>query len=141
MRLRLQLVACIFGALLMAACGGSSGGSAPSSATTVTATQQEFSIELTATAATAGRITFRTVNSGALPHELKAVKTDLAPDKLPLDGAKVDEGKVDVAAKLDQVAAGKTADADFTLTSGRYVLICNVEGHYAAGMHVAFSVQ
>jgi ABC-type glycerol-3-phosphate transport system substrate-binding protein len=141
MRRASRLIACAAGALVIAACGGSSGGDQPSSATTVTATQKEFSIELTASSATAGRITFRTVNSGALPHELKAVKTDLAPDKLPMDGAKVDEGKVDVAAKIDQVAAGKTADADFTLSSGRYVLICNVEGHYAAGMHVAFSVQ
>jgi uncharacterized cupredoxin-like copper-binding protein len=81
------------------------------------------------------------VNSGALPHELKAVKTDVAADKLPLDGPRVDEDEVDVAKQTDELAAGETKDVTFDLSSGRYVLICNIEGHYQAGMRAAFSIE
>ena len=126
--------------LLLVSCGGDGNKKDQSSATEVTTTLKEFAIDLTAQSATAGEVKFKLVNSGALPHEFKVIKSDIAPDKLPLDGPKVDEGKVDVSKKTD-LAAGESRDVTFDLSSGRYVLICNVEGHYQAGMHAAFSVQ
>lgn len=109
--------------------------------TIVTASMKEFAIDLTASAATAGEVRFKTVNAGALPHEFKAIKTDVAADKLALDGAKVDEDKYDLAEKSDDLAAGETREVSWKLDSGRYVLICNVDGHYQAGMHTAFTVN
>jgi uncharacterized cupredoxin-like copper-binding protein len=128
--------------LVAVACGGDDEPSSKASdATVITASMKEFGIDLTTASATAGEVKFKTVNNGALPHEFKAIKTDVAADKLALDGAKVDEGKYDVAKKTDTLAAGETRDVTFDLSSGRYVLICNVEGHYQAGMHAAFTVN
>lgn len=110
-------------------------------ATVVTASMKEFAIDLTTASASAGAVKFKTVNNGALPHEFKAIKTDVAADKLALNGTKVDEDKYEVAQKTDDLAAGETKDVNFELTSGRYVLICNIEGHYVAGMHAAFTVN
>jgi uncharacterized cupredoxin-like copper-binding protein len=132
--------------LLMAAvplaCGDDDGPAGQATdATVITASMKEFAIDLTAASATSGAVKFQIVNKGALPHEFKAIKTDVAADKLALDGTKVDQGKYEVAQKTGDLAAGETKDVTFELSSGRYVLICNIEGHYVAGMHTAFTVN
>ena len=37
--------------------------------------------------------------------------------------------------------SGQTRRLALTLNAGRYVLICNVPGHYKAGMFVGFRVR
>jgi uncharacterized cupredoxin-like copper-binding protein len=157
---RILLLGVLFSAVaLVAACGGGddedntssgSGGAATSTAatggggaaTTVKATLSEFKIDLDKTSAQAGKVTFDAQNKGAIAHELIAVKTDLAPDKLPVTSeGTVDMSKVQSAGDIAQFDAGKTADGTFTLAAGKYVIICNVPSHYQAGMHTAFTVQ
>jgi uncharacterized cupredoxin-like copper-binding protein len=131
------------------ACGGggedSDGGSTSAPATTagpkVVAVLKEFTIEPDKMTAAAGAISFEAQNKGTTPHELKVVKTDLAPDKLPVKDGKVDEGAVQVLSKTSEFGAGKSETVNATLTAGKYVLICNVVAHYPAGMHVAFTVE
>ena len=38
-------------------------------------------------------------------------------------------------------AAGKAKPLTLSLDAGTYTLICNQPGHYAAGMHVTFTVK
>jgi uncharacterized cupredoxin-like copper-binding protein len=143
---------------LVLACGGgddedntssSSGGGATSTTaaggggtTTVHATLAEFTITLDKQSAPAGKVTFDAENKGSIQHELVVIKSDLAQDKLPVnDEGKVDEDKLDSPGEIEQFDAGKTEDGTFTLTAGKYVIICNVPAHYQAGMHTAFTVQ
>jgi uncharacterized cupredoxin-like copper-binding protein len=136
---------------VLLACGGgddgestgtsSSGAQAKATAPKVVAALTEFKIAPDKTTAAPGSISFEAQNKGTTPHELKIVKTDMAPDKLPVKDGKVDESAVQVLAKTTEFAAGKSESVSANLTAGKYVLICNVVAHYTAGMHLAFAVE
>jgi hypothetical protein len=71
-------------------------------------------------------------------------QTELAADRLPLgrDG-RVDEnadGVLKVFDSGDNIAVGTIKTFHIALAAGRYVMICNLPGHYLAGMHTAFTV-
>jgi uncharacterized cupredoxin-like copper-binding protein len=93
----------------------------------------------------AGTVRFRILNQGPTSHELIVVRTDRAPDELPLqsDGLTVDEEGPGV--ELLDEAEGLDIDDRQTmvlgLASGHYVLYCNLEGHYLGGMYAALTVH
>jgi uncharacterized cupredoxin-like copper-binding protein len=88
----------------------------------------------------AGPVTFNVENVGISLHNFNIVKTDLAPDALPVDSGKVDESQLDVLAASDDLDAGTTDSIEVTLEPGSYVIFCNVPAHYGLGMHAAFTV-
>ncbi len=90
----------------------------------------------------AGAVTFDVSNTGALPHELVVVQSDLAPGGLPQQNQKaVDETAVKVLARLAEFDGGKRGTLTANLAPGTYVLLCNVPSHYETGMFLGFSVQ
>jgi uncharacterized cupredoxin-like copper-binding protein len=98
---------------------------------------------LRATPATvaAGTVTFAVSNVGAMPHQMVVLKTDVAADKLPAgDGGKAsEEGRV--GATTDIAPGGDDQYLTFDdLEPGKYVLICNVPGHYGLGQYASFEV-
>jgi hypothetical protein len=103
----------------------------------------DFALSVDPASAPAGAVAFDVVNEGGLIHNFRAIKTDLAPDALPLDstGFEVDESQVDVVASHEEIPAGASATVEADLGAGSYVLICNIPTHYEAGMHAAFSVE
>lgn len=90
----------------------------------------------------AGNITFNIANQGEIIHEFKVVRSDLAPDSLPLieEEFKVDESQVDVLAGTDIMQPGETRTLVLDLPPGNYVLICNIASHYQAGSYTGFQV-
>ena len=88
----------------------------------------------------AGDVTFRVANDGALDHEFIVIRSDAEPDGLPGAGV-VDESAVEVLARTDLIAGGGSTNLAVNLTVGRYLLVCNLPGHYSLGMVAAFSVQ
>ena len=89
----------------------------------------------------AGRVVIGIRNHAAMLHELKVIKTDLAPDQLPVDGATAkvtEDGKV---GGLENISGGASRKLVIELAPGKYVLICNVAGHYQLGMRVGLDVQ
>lgn len=84
----------------------------------------------------AGKVTFDVTNVGAVTHEVVFIRTDAAPGTLPLDPTDptrvVETGS---AGETGDVDAGKTVSVTLDLAPGRYQLICNQPGHYAAGMY------
>ena len=48
--------------------------------------------------------------------------------------------QVEKIGEVEDIAPGKRKRASFTLVPGRYALICNKPGHYAAGMHTVLVV-
>ena len=90
-----------------------------------------------------GKILFRVKNiSTDEDHELLLVKTDLAPDDLPMDasGARVEEDKLKGLKELGDVHPGKSRNTTLTLAPGKYLLFCNEAGHFKAGMFTTFTV-
>ncbi len=108
----------------------------------VTVTMSEWSVKLSQSTVPAGHVTFALKNDGKLAHELAILKTDLAHDKIPVrveDATKVQE--IGIIGEIEDVDAGQSKEDAFDLAPGNYVLICNQESHYGAGMHLAFVVK
>ncbi len=90
----------------------------------------------------AGSTIFSATNPDLIPHNLRVIKTDLAPDSLPVSAGVVDEAQVNVVASTGDLAGGGSeSTAAVTLEAGAYVLICNVPNHYQSGQFVAFQVD
>lgn len=101
----------------------------------------EFSIAGSSTVGP-GRVTFEVSNSGMLPHNLHVVKSDAALTALPQKDGQVDVSKVQVVAKTADIAeGGADLKVDATLAPGRYIMLCNVLGHYQAGMVKELTVR
>ncbi len=132
------LVAAVGAVALVVACGG--GGATPGP-TTVGATEKEFSISLSQTTATPGSVTFNVNNAGTIAHEFVVVDTDTPADQLPVDGTTVNEDALTAVDEIEDIAPGTTPALTVNLSPGHYAIICNIEGHYAAGMHADLTVQ
>ena len=85
----------------------------------------------------AGDVVLRVDNRGPDQHELIVVRA--AGPELPLrtDGLTVNEEAVQraEAGTLEPGAPGAVRDLRLHLAPGRYVLLCNMAGHYMGGMH------
>ena len=102
---------------------------------------REHVISLTSTEVRAGTVTFQVRNGGSIAHDFIVIKTDLAPDKLPVDANTQkarDEGRV---GGVDELAPGTTANLRLDLAPGHYVIICNVPTHYQLGMRTELRVN
>ena len=89
----------------------------------------------------AGHVVIGIRNHASTAHELKVIKTDLAADQLPVDAATAkvtEDGKV---GELLNIVGGASRKLVLELTPGKYVLICNVAGHYQLGMRAALEVH
>jgi uncharacterized cupredoxin-like copper-binding protein len=115
------------------------------SGTPVDVRLEDFKVRRDAAVVPAGTVHFRIRNQGPTTHEIIVVRTDRAPDELPLqrDGLTVDE-EGDGIDFLDEVQGLDIDDRqtlDLNLTPGHYVLYCNLEGHYLGGMYAALTVR
>jgi len=95
--------------------------------------------------AAAGATTIEAPNEGSVEHELVVFKTDMNPANLPTESnGEVDEEKLDQQAEekgeIADVEPGDTQSEDFELTPGKYVIFCNLPGHYAQGMYGTITV-
>lgn len=110
--------------------------------TTVKATLGEYYIKPAAPSTEAGNVKFEVTNDGKLEHEFVVIKTDTAPGDLPLSDGNVDEEAAgEVPGEIPSVMPGATEEVTLKLDPGKYVLICNLPGHYAAGQYSGFSVE
>jgi len=114
-----------------------------SNQTTLGVVMTDFAIEPSIATASPGMFTFNIENQGMLAHDFYVIRTDLAPDALPVDSAafQVKVSELDVVKYQPAFAAGANVQVTVDLSAGRYVLICNIASHYQAGSRVAFTVQ
>jgi uncharacterized cupredoxin-like copper-binding protein len=95
--------------------------------------------------AEAGQTTIEAPNEGDVEHELVVFKSNKNPADLPTEAnGGVDEEKLDKeaeeAGEIADVEAGDTKSEEFNLTPGKYVIFCNLPGHYAQGMYGTLTV-
>ena len=85
----------------------------------------------------AGEVTFDVVNTGEEVHEMVVIKSDMDVAGLPPSAVR---GEVDEAAigeffgAVEDVQTGASKTGTMTLSPGRYILLCNLTGHYEGGM-------
>lgn len=98
-----------------------------------------------ATTVAAGKVTFTIANQGHDLHELIVLRTDMAAGSLKLQAAdplRVDEdASGTVLGEVEDLLPGKSGTLTVTLAPGRYVLFCNITGHYKAGVFTAIEVK
>jgi uncharacterized cupredoxin-like copper-binding protein len=118
--------------LIAAGCGGQVGASG---VRVVKVTERDFAIKAPHVLR-AGTIRFVVTNNGPVSHELILVH---APQgRLPLrgDGFTVDETVLEsrIVGTLEPAGPGTTRSLQVRLAPGRYVLLCNMAGHFMGGM-------
>lgn len=111
---------------------------AAGSKTVVTVRLKEWGVLPTPLKTKHGVVAFSVRNIGKLDHELVVLKTNVAPTKLPVKKAKALEiGRV---GRVGPLKPGASRTLTLTLKAGKYVLICNLLGHYKGGQRIGFGV-
>jgi len=92
----------------------------------------------------AGAINIEAANFGSIQHELLVFKSDLAPSAYPLDanGDIVDDGAgINLLSDGDNIDPLRTQTRTVDLSQpGTYLFVCNIPGHFKAGMFTAVTV-
>jgi len=101
-------------------------------------------IKVSPGAVKAGNVTFKVKNdSKDTIHEM--IVMFLADPKKPLPYIdtenRVDEDKAGDKGEVSELDPGKSGALTVDLKAGKYLLICNVPGHYGAGMWAEFTVN
>ena len=135
-RRRRVLLCCATTLLVLSGCAAGAGGGPAVSRTVVGVTERDFHIAATVAKVSAGDLTLRVHNAGPDEHELI-----VAPDRtggMPLrsDGFTVNEEAIQSSepGSITPQQPGGTELLTVHLRPGRYVLFCNMEGHFMAGM-------
>jgi uncharacterized cupredoxin-like copper-binding protein len=133
-----RLAAIAVAVAALSGCGGAVG--LPDGGSVVRVGERDFKISAPKRVS-AGDVTINVVNRGPDAHELIVIRADHG---LPMrsDGLTVDEEA------LEHAEAGALEPAEpgvhhlqVHLTPGRYVLLCNMQGHYLGGMHAVLEVR
>jgi uncharacterized cupredoxin-like copper-binding protein len=132
--------------LLVAVFAGCSTGAASSAAgTRIDVTMKDFAIKVSRHSVPAGTVVLHVTNDGPSTHEINVDRTHYRGGKIPLqrDGltAAEDASGLHRIDSIEQVDLHRTEDLTLHLKPGRYVLWCNLEGHYLGGMHATFDVR
>ena len=89
------------------------------------------------------KITFDVTNwSRRLEHEMLVVAVANPDVQLPYDSddQRVIEEKIDSLGETEEMQPGASRDLTLDLKPGTYLLLCNLPGHYAAGMWTVLTV-
>ncbi len=139
--MRMLLGFLVAAAVLVSACGGGASSSDTGEVPAVYLDLSDFKIVSDHATVTAGRTVIGIRNHASMLHEVIVIKTDLAPDKLPIDGATAKASENGKAGELLNIPAGASRKLVVDLAPGTYVIICNIAGHYQLGMRVGLEVK
>jgi uncharacterized cupredoxin-like copper-binding protein len=130
------------GVLLVAGCS-SSGSKAPDVPRTITVHEKDFHISLSPDEVSAGTIELVDHNLGPDTHELIVVRANGRPLPLRPDGITLNEQALAPRriGSIEGTSPGSVHTLILHLRPGRYVLFCNMLGHYLGGMRAELTVR
>jgi uncharacterized cupredoxin-like copper-binding protein len=102
-----------------------------------------MSVRSNVTSVKAGTVTFDVTNlSRSLVHEMIVVAVENPNTPLPYDynAGQIPEKQVKMLGETDEMQPNAEKTITLDLKPGTYLLICNVPGHYAAGMWTSLTV-
>lgn len=99
---------------------------------------------IAATAIRSGKSNFTISNFGNVPHELLVFKSPLDPSAYPTDAAgniKEEGGGVLLVSDGENIDPGGSQVRTIDLKPGKYVFVCNIPGHFKAGMFTVVTIS
>jgi len=103
----------------------------------------DMAIKLDQSTVKAGKVTFDVTNEAmGEDHEMVLVRLKDKNQTIPVikDKHRVDESKLKSMGEVADLKPGDHGTLTATLKPGAYELMCNVKGHYEAGMHTVLTV-
>jgi hypothetical protein len=134
---RLSLVVC---ALLLPTACSYSGSKSRARESVVQVREKDFRIFVRPNHVRAGNVRLIIRNEGPVMHELLLVRGSRTQLPLRVDGLTVDEDAIPLRGVLEGAGSGSVRQMRVHLSAGRYQLICNMAGHFLAGMHAELVV-
>jgi uncharacterized cupredoxin-like copper-binding protein len=133
-------LACTGSVLLGAGCG--SAAHVGTTGTLIGISERDFHISASTARVAAGDVTLRIHNGGPDQHELIVVPQGRHTLPMRSDGFTVNEEAIQNSepGSITPQRPGGTENLQLHLTPGRYLLFCNMEGHYMGGMHTVLVV-
>ena len=103
----------------------------------------KMSLVLDQQTVSAGPAIFKVHNDAAgEEHEMVLVRLKSADAKIPLltEKHRVDEKQLQSLGEVEDLAPGADGQLKADLEAGTYLLLCNLQGHYEAGMQAVLTV-
>ena len=100
-------------------------------------------IDLDKTTIPGGDVTFNVANHAMTEeHEMILVKLNSPDEKIPLNNKKhrIDEKQINALGEVAELKPSGSGTLKATLQPGAYVVLCNIKGHYEAGMATKLTV-
>ncbi|HCV00664.1 MAG TPA: hypothetical protein DGL25_05630 [Dehalococcoidia bacterium] len=89
-----------------------------------------------------GNLRFELSNSDGVLHNFVIVRTELEGTELPMTRGQVDlAASGELVGRVQTVRPGITRGQTFHMPPGRYILFCNIAGHYEGGMYYTLRVE
>jgi len=90
----------------------------------------------------AGKVSFHVSDRDVIVHEMLVVHAQTKSFGLPYDFSisRVIEDQIQKPGEVPDIQPNSSGDVTLDLPAGRYVLLCNLVGHYQAGMHTLIDV-
>jgi len=135
LRRALQALTCAVILLSLSGCG-SDGAGTEAGGPTVGVAERDFAISAPRQVSS-GDVVLQVHNRGPDQHELIVARVTGTALPFRADGLTIDEDALArrEAGALEPGQPGAVRDLPLHLTPGRYVLFCNMSGHYLGGMH------
>lgn len=109
-------------------------------ATPLGATLQDDAITLSTDTVAEGRIRFDIENEGSLVHELEVFGGATLGETYEVKNSKADLSGLKLVDEVEDIVSGSQAKLTVSLKPGTYLIVCNLPGHYEAGVATFLTV-
>jgi uncharacterized cupredoxin-like copper-binding protein len=129
-------LAVLAGVALLAACAPDSSSAAP-----VAVELANDHVTLDPSSISKGSVVFETVNvSTDLVHEIEVFADAVDGVVLPVHSTVADVSGLRLLDEIEDIVPGARASLTIALDAGNYLIMCNLPGHYSAGMWAYLTV-
>ncbi len=148
--LKLLSLVALIAIISLSACGTNptAGQANPDGSVNVNVTLKDFKIEPSVTHFKPGvKYHFRVMNAGQVAHEFMIMPVTMDNMGMTNLSAMSMEQRDAMALMMipqEQLSPGATAEVDYTFANvppGEIQIVCTLQGHYEAGMHMSISVK